>query len=66
MTEADSTAATKNHELTLPAWDAVSITRQRAEERRIEQDRAVEDLRTSMPDEPILTAFGIDMRQIDG
>lgn len=65
MTEADTTAATTNHESKIPAADAVSITRQRAEARRIERDHTVQDLRGSRLDEPILTASGIDLRQID-
>ena len=49
----------------LPAWDAASVLRQRAEDARVERDASVADLRRSLPDKEILSEFGIDLSQLE-
>jgi hypothetical protein len=66
MTEPEAEPSKKELEFDIPPWNAVSITRQRAEDSLAERDAALEDLRASMSDKQILAKFGIDTRQFEG
>jgi hypothetical protein len=66
MTDLDDEDQHAQPGFTIPPWNAVSITQQRAELSRAGRDAAIEDLRQQMSEQQILTQFGIDLGQIEG
>lgn len=66
MSEPEDERSKTEHDFQIPPWDAVRITRRRAQDSRTQRDAALDDLRISSSREQILAEFGIDIGQLEG